>query len=225
MIYISGDANDTYVASAFAKAESIPAGYQQFGILVNFMTNDWQPVTSCYFEFNSYSTEWQKVAGVAKATGEYDFMQVFLLYYENCNTVYFDNVQLTKDVFGNTYTYDEDGNLISVTDLEGKEESTAQYDSNNQLIQQTSITGSTIEYEYDPDIPTQLRSATAGGVTVSYEYDNKGNPTKVTTAESGNGYNETYTESSATYTNGSNYMSGITDERGNTTSYTYNEDR
>ena len=34
--------------------------------------------------------------------------------------MYFDNAQLIKDTFGTSYTYDDDGNLIKVTDLQGK---------------------------------------------------------------------------------------------------------
>ena len=177
----NGKKGDTYVASAFAKAESVPASEWQYSLLVRFLKSDWTPVNECNFEFNSYSTEWQKVSGVATATGDYYYIQFWLLYYGNCNTVYFDNAQFIKDTFGNTYTYDDNGNLISTVDLQGKEENTFSYDGNNQLIKQTNVGGGKIYYGYDLTRPTQLDFVSSGGVTTQYTYDSKGNVTQTNT--------------------------------------------
>ena len=120
-------------------------------------------------------------ASLLVSRGDYKGVVVWLLYYQNCNTAYFDNVQLTQDTFGNTYTYDEEGNLVSTTDLQGKEEYAFRYDGNNQLIKETSLSGGKIFYTYDKSKPQQLENAVAGGVAASFTYDAFGNVTSSTT--------------------------------------------
>ena len=226
-----GKKGDTYVGSAFAKAASVQNNAVDFCVLVRFLDENGETINDRKFSFNRYSTEWQKVSGAASAEEDYASVQLWLLYYHNSNTVYFDNVQLVKDVFGNSYTYDEDGNLISTKDLQGKEENTFTYDGNNQLIKETSISGSTIEYVYDPDIPTRLTEVTSGGVTVKYTYDSNGNVThsETMTNAAAEGAGATVEApsitSSATYTQNGEYVTSVTDSRGNTSSFTYNEDR
>ncbi|MBQ4116947.1 MAG: RICIN domain-containing protein, partial [Clostridia bacterium] len=176
----NGKKGDTYVASAFAKAESIPASGWNFTLLVRFKNAN-LPDQDVNILFNSYSTEWQKVSGVAVAENDYTAVEFWLLYYNNCNTVYFDNAQLIRDTFGNTYTYDDKGNLISTVDLQGKQENTFSYDGNNQLIRQTNVGGGKIYYGYDLTRPTQLNFVSSGGVTTQYTYDSKGNVTQTQT--------------------------------------------
>ena len=175
-IYVSnGKKDDTYVASAFAKATSVPADGWKFTILVRFKKNG-NTINEQNILFNSYTTEWQKIAGVAKATGDYDTVTFWLLYYNNSNSIYFDNAQLIKDTFGTTYTYDSNGNLMSAVDLQGKAEYTFKYDGNNQLIKQNSLSGSKILYTYNQyGKEQQLEHATSGGITTAYTYDAHGN--------------------------------------------------
>ena len=219
----NGKAGDTYVASAFAKASSIPAEGWQFSLLVRFTKNN-VDINEQNLLFNFNTTEWQKISGAARAAGDYDTIQFWLLYYNNCNTVYFDNAQLIKDTFGNTYTYDSNGNLISTKDLQDKEEYTFKYDGNNQLIEQTNVSGGKISYTYNTTIKQQLDKVSSGGVTTEYTYDSHGNALTSSTHGSGSASNQTIT-SSATYNTNGEYMTSMTDSRGNVTQYEYNETR
>ena len=229
VIYINGSGGDTYVASAFAKADSVDSEGWQFTLLVRFM--QWGTcVGQALIPFNSYTSEWQKVSGAATADSYYTAIVISLLYCENANNVYFDNVQLVKDTFGNSYTYDDKGNVVSTIDLQGKEEYTFKYDGNNQLIQQTNISGSKIDYTYDTEIPTELTKVTSDGVSVAYDYDSKGNAISTKTAESeyvdgASSAEHPAITSSATYSESGEYMTSLTDSRGNTSSYSYNETR
>ncbi|MBE6713203.1 MAG: DNRLRE domain-containing protein, partial [Ruminococcaceae bacterium] len=63
----NGKAGDSYVASAFAKATSVPAEGWRFTLLVRF-TKSGATVNEQNILFNSHTTAWQKVAGAAKAT-------------------------------------------------------------------------------------------------------------------------------------------------------------
>ena len=49
-------------------------------------------------------------------------------YGNNANTVWFDGIQLFKEQFGASYTYDEDGNVVSVTDLQKIKKGTVIHD-------------------------------------------------------------------------------------------------
>ncbi len=175
-----GKKDDVYVASAFAKATSVPSEGYRYSLLIRFVKGS-TVVNEKNITFNSNTTEWQKIAGVAAAKGDYDYIMVWLLYYNNCNTVYFDNVQLIKDTFGNTYTYDENNNLISTTDLQNKSDYTFSYDGNNKLIGETSVSGGRIFYSYNPSIKTKLENVSSGGVTTSFTYDSYGNALSSTT--------------------------------------------
>ena len=174
-----GKKGDTYVASAFARAYSVPATGWQFSLYVSFLSNGTR-INECNFEFNSYCTEWQKVSGLATASGDYDTVDIWLLYYNNCNNVWFDNAQLVRDTFGTCYTYDEDGNVVSTVDLQGKEDYTFQYNGNNKLIQETNVQGGKIFYGYYYDNPSELNLVSSGGVSSIYDYDSHGNVTNST---------------------------------------------
>ena len=48
---------------------------------------------------------------VVVAEKSYHSMAVVIRYNFNANTAYFDGIQLYKENFGSSYTYDEDGNV------------------------------------------------------------------------------------------------------------------
>ena len=183
VIHTAGNKDDTYIASAFAKADSVPDGGWHFAIVVRFFNNGTH-VNTVTIPFNCYANDWQKVSGVAKAEGAYTYIRFFLMYFKNSNSVYFDNAQLIKDNFGSSYTYDDKGNLISTVDLQGKEEYTFTYNGNNRLIQQMNLSGGKIKYTYIDGKPTEISSVSSGGVSILYDYDNKGNAISATTVGS-----------------------------------------
>ena len=219
-VYRTGNAGDTFVFSAFAKAMSRPndQGFGRFSIFLEFHDSTG---TTDQFEakFNYGSTDWQYVSDVAVTTAPYTYFIFYLSYYDNANEVYFDLPQVFMDNFGSSYVYDEDGNIVSASDL-AKTESTFEYSGSNELVKQNNPTGTSYEYTYAADNPHRLVSATAGGVTTTYTYGSYGNVTSARTErEEGGGE---YFESSATYTANGNYTATSTDTLGNTVSYNYN---
>ncbi|MBE6563267.1 MAG: DNRLRE domain-containing protein [Ruminococcaceae bacterium] len=181
-INVSGKKGDSYVLSAFAKTYSpsfdkdSAAETWRLTLLVRFYGTDGTNY-DCNIHFNPDTSSWQKVSGAAVAKADYSRISVWILHYNNVNTVYFDNVQLIKDTFGNTYTYDDKGNVISTTDLAGKSEYTFTYDGASQLVKETNITGSKLFYAYNTSKKQQLVSVTGAGVTSSFAYDANGNAT------------------------------------------------
>jgi len=69
------------------------------------------------------------------------------------------------------YTYDNHGNITSVTTTEGT--ISYQYDALNQLTRETFLDGTTIDYQYDAAGNRTTKTATQGGnqTTTTYTYD------------------------------------------------------
>ena len=217
-VNVSGSAGDVYVASAMAKAPSASTLHGEYRMIVRFY-NGSTTVNSKYINFNSATEAWHKAAGQAIADGSYTKIIVYITYYNGTNDAYFDNVTLTKDFFGNTYTYDSKGNITSTADLANTEENTFTYDGNSRLVREANITGSSIEYNYDSSKPHQLNSVEASGVTTSFSYDSYGNAV-LSVANNGGATKSVY--SAATH-NDRGETTAVTNSLGKTTSYLYNE--
>ena len=109
-----------------------------------------------------------------------------MFYKDQLNPVYIDNLQLVKDN-GQSYVYDDDGNVTSSADA--AEESKFNYDDHSNLKQMVDVSGNHFGYYYDNK--QNLTSAkNSDGVTYAFTYNSKGQPTE-----------------SATFSN--SYLSGI----------------
>lgn len=91
-------------------------------------------------------------------------------YQYQVNYAYFDNICLEKDN-AQSYTYDNDGMLISVID-HSRKQSTMEY-SNSGLAKNTDLKGYVYTYDYD-EKHNMTKAASQTGVTYNYAYDNKG---------------------------------------------------
>jgi RHS repeat-associated protein len=214
-IKVSGKAEDIFVISAWAKAASVPLtdSNRKFALKLEFVNNDGTK-TPVEFAFNQDSTDWQYVSGKAITEKEYSSVIIYGIYDRNENTTYFDGFRLYKEVFGQSFTYDENGNITSTKDIADKK-SEFEYSKNN-LIKQTDPKGSSFNYSYDSK-HNLTKATTAENVVYSFEYDNKGNP--VTSRIEGT---DLYIQSNASYTLDKNYVSKIEDADGNTVGYDYN---
>jgi RHS repeat-associated protein len=222
-IRISGNAGDAYVVGAWAKADSVPIkdSSRLFDIEVGFIRADgtavWTPVA-----FNADSTDWHYVSGAAVAKEPYVSVQVYIDYYKNSNTAFFDGIQLYKEEFGTSFVYDSKGNL-KTTQAVAEQKSTFEYNTNTDLIKTTSPKGYAFNYEFDNTDLTKknhnpTKATSAENVVYSFTYDSYGNPltSKV-------GDNTAFMQSSAAYSNSGNYISTLTDSEGNTAKYNYDE--
>ena len=133
---VSGEAGDTYVVAGWAHADSVPLSSdneaREFGIRLIFNNTD-GTTTTAVAQFNcdtGSEINWQYSAAAAVAEKAYSSITVEAAYDYNANTVYFDGIQLYKEEFSQSYTYDEDGNVISVVDLQ-KQETKYEYEDNN----------------------------------------------------------------------------------------------
>jgi len=216
-IPVSGASGDNFVIAGWAKAYSVPlGGDRKFGIIATFNYSD-GTTGSATLKFNPSVSTWQYAAGALAASQAYDSITITLAYDYNANTAYFDGIQLYQERFGTTYSYDDNGNLLSAKDLQ-KQVTSYSYNADQDLTQIKMPSGEQVTYTYDDY--HNVRTATTGlGVIYTYTYDTYGNNTSVTISNGKSDYR--VITASATYTDGGNRLTSTTDALGNVTSYSY----
>ena len=228
----SGAAGDSYVLAGWACGNGVPAGInspnkREFGLKLIFNNTDGTK-TEAFASFSSNiptGEYWQYTATPAVAKKAYSSITVQAVYSYQANTVYFDGLQLFKESFGSSYTYDEDGNLTSVIDLQNTITS-YEYDTQNNLTKILENNKAKTKYEYDSHhnvtrAITQKKDSAGNivdDVIYDFEYDAYGNNTLVKVTGPENTIRTT-----ATYTADYNRMLTSTDDLENVTTYCYNE--
>ena len=227
-IQVSGSENDTFVLAGWSAGDSahiykgedeLPSGQEERAYALYGTFNYTDNTTSDAFiaHFNPSTNHWQYAAQVMIAEKAYSSIKVELVYDHNVNTVYFDGIQLYKEEFGSSYTYDEDGNVISVTDLQ-KQKTTYEYDDDNNLVKEILPNNTEYSYEYDGH-HNVVKATTPEGQVYEFTYDTWGNNTSVFIK---NGTEEIKTF--ATFSEDGNRLLKTTDALGEETTYEYDPD-
>ena len=104
----------------------------------------------------------------------------------NANETYYDNVGLFKEDYGQSYSYDSKGNVISSQDM-AKQKTTLQYDGNDNLIKSIDPKGGNIAYTYDTVYKHRLTKAVSSiGLTYNMSYNNYRTSNKCKNNRNGN---------------------------------------
>ena len=216
-LIFNGKAGDVYSFGGWGKGNAVPRkSNTKFNMLLYIEYND-GTVDWVVKWFNHYVDDWQFVKETVVTKKDYKRIDLYCLY-KNFNTAYFDNVFLYRDTM-ESYTYDENGNVISTSDY-AKQNTTFEY-SNNNLSKLIQPTGSYYDYTYDNK--HNLTSAQSSeGLVYNITYDVQGN---VIATETKSAEDSEKITSTATYQYYGNYPRTITDARGNTTTYTYDTSR
>ena len=217
----------TYLLSGWGKASSIPLKgtlleteqWISYSIWVMlYYAGDSTPELHT-LEYDTESEEWQyAVLPIVPKHPErtVDRLLVLMTYSRNANAAYFKNVTLTRED-AQSYKYDSNGNLISVSTPGNKEQ--AYTYSCADLMQQVTKGNGTFNYTYDNR--HNVTKVTNDGLEMSLTYDGMGNVTG--SVLSGSGTNATMS-SSAQYDGSGNRVIKQTDARGNIVEYTYGTD-
>ena len=232
---ISGNAGDCYMASAWGRGQSVPRTVpdtdkdrkdRHFGLCINFYDGEAAAAgkngnSYQYLEFGADTDSWQYLNGAAVAKQKYTKIQVMYLYNRNANRAYFTGLSFFKERYGNTFAYDDEGNIVRATD-KAKKTSSFEYDSSNNMKKLIDAKGNAFKYDYDSrHNVTKARSD--ANMCYTFEYDTHGNPL---TARTVNPSAETDAKkamtSKATYTTGTaagQYMATQTAPEGMKSSY------
>ena len=227
-IYINRSASKVFLSiSGYAKAESVPIGKSEtrkFAISVGFHFTDGSDSSYQYISFNpDYAAGWQYASGTVgvKDPGSktVDYVYLRCCYYQNANGANFDRIKMNIDECGTSYTYDNDGNLISAKDNAGRHES-YNYNNASDMTKLTTADNKAYKFTYSDTYKHRMLSATSesSGVKNSFTYDASGNLTKTRVDKSG--YAK-YIEQGSTYTSNGNYLATSTAANGYSTTYNY----
>ncbi|CCX71251.1 pretoxin HINT domain protein [Firmicutes bacterium CAG:555] len=227
-IYINRPASKVFLSiSGYAKAESVPIGdskTRKFALSVGFHFTDGSDSSYQYISFNpDYAAGWQYASGTVgvKDPGSktVDYVYLRCCYYQNANGANFDRIKMNIDECGTSYTYDDDGNLISAKDNAGRHES-YNYNNASDMTKLTTADNKAYKFTYSDTYKHRMLSATSesSGVKNSFEYDGSGNLTKTRVDKSGYAKCiEQYSE----YTSNGNYLTKSYSDRGYGTTYNY----
>ena len=177
-----GKKGDVYTFGAWVKADSAPTTDS------NSKTN--KPVYELDLHYYNASglwkgyklikvnpdvSGWQFVSGELVLPSDTPAVCIELSYAYNVNTASISGAFVYKEQFGQTYTYDNNGNVISAADLAKANSEFAYY--GNQMSQMLNPTGSRYLYNYNDK--KQLYSAlSSSGQEYGFTYDSKGNLTR-----------------------------------------------
>lgn len=178
-VFVSGKKGDIFTLAGWVKSNAVPNNKEKnikTSLSIHFHRTD-GTTKEIDTNVNVDGTDWQYMSTVVMADSDYEYVTVYLVYTHNENETYFDNIGLFKEEFGQSYTYDSNGNLISTED-NVKNNQTFRYNADNKLIASINPKGGEFNYEYDKDNPQKLNNATnAVGNKYSFEYDKYGNIT------------------------------------------------
>ena len=216
---VSGTAGDVYVVNAWGAADCVPIKDKRtFGTEVIFVNTDGTQDTF-NSNFGAAVSDWQYLSDVVVAKKAYSAIQVSLIYGYNANAAYFDGLSFFKEQFGQSFTYDEKGNVLSSQDA-AKQAESYEYDSNNNMTKLVDAKGRNFKYTYDSR-HNVTSSVSAANCKCTFSYDTYGNPTEGRTVNPAN-ENE-YIRTTAEYTANGNQIAKVTDALGYSMAYAYNQ--
>ena len=221
-IPMTGLKNDVYSAGGWAMGYSKPfKGIDKtFNIRVAFLKSGTTSTreNADSIEWSEEWSDWQFAAGPVIAPCDYTSIRFNLDYQRNINFAEFGGLFLHKEEFGQTFDYDEDGNILSTKNLASLQ-SHATYDAYNNLLTyrqpgRSATEKYTLTYgttEADKKKHLLVKSSSPLDIQQAYTYDGKGN---VLTEQTQNSTVSTFIKSSTTYTANQNYVAAQTDARG-----------
>ena len=149
-IPMSGKKGDVLTYGSWGKASSLLAdetdGAARYTLRLEFY-KDGQWKGENLARANSLCRDWQLITGEAIAPCDYDNIKVHLEYNHNTNGAIYTLPYCYKEAYGQSYTYDENGNIVKSKDLAQNEATFSSKD--NQVNILCTPTGSRYFYTYD----------------------------------------------------------------------------
>ncbi len=133
-------------------------------------TND-----SNVLDFNYALEEWQFVSGHIIAPIDFTSATLYFDFDYNIGFGMFSQAFIYKEPYGQSYTYDSNGNVVSTTSLSDTE-ATFAYQNNN-LSQMINPTGSRYSYAYNEETNALEYASVSSGQLYEFTYDQYGNIT------------------------------------------------
>ena len=231
IIPINKPSDTTFVLTAWGKATSAPGcayandmtgdndeNKRFFGLIAKINYSDNSDPDYNYLVFDCNYTGWQYGSATVapkKSNKTVSSIEISTAYDYNINEARFDNISLVEEP-AQTYTYDENGNLKSVTST-GNGTDSYTY-SGADLTKE--VAGGYGTYTYTYDSAHNMTSAVNGDIKMTADYDAAGNATG-TQIKNKNNSNSLFLKTSSTATTDLDHTKTVTDANGGYTSYDY----
>ncbi|NMP38589.1 MAG: DNRLRE domain-containing protein, partial [Clostridiales bacterium] len=185
-IPVSGSAGDVFAFGMWTKAFSAPVkngtknvdAYQpSYEIALHYYGTNGVWAGYAHLDCNADLRDtWQFTTEELIIPIAYSRIAIEIIYNYNVNDAYMTGAFCYKEQYGQTYTYDADGNAVSVADLAKTESEFAYY--GNQMTKLLNPTGSKYFYTYNNSNKQLNYALSTDGQEYGFTYDNKGNATK-----------------------------------------------
>ncbi len=232
-VKINRTGNKTFLTvSASARGISVPPdGSRQFAVALRAHYTNGTVGDYRLAAFNpDYSAGWQRTAATFgfNTSRTIDYVEVVCFYSHNANYALFDNVQVNLDETGVCYTYDENGNLITVTDNAARSRSYT-YSTAHEMTRAETADNKLYDFTYSSTNRHRLIKATSAKETpsstprleFSFAYDDYGNLQACRAQNASGKYIRRYTA----YTEDGNYVSAVYTDLGEATQYEYDSQK
>jgi YD repeat-containing protein len=217
-IKTKGEKGNSYLLNFWVKNNGIPNYNGKNAQVIVVICNNDNTYDYTNIPINP-SKEWQYISKPIVTKKEYRQIDIYLTFEHNANEIYFDNINLLKDISGTSFTYDALGNITTVENAVNQE-TQFKYDSKNQLTQTKAPNGTKWEYTYDANVKNRITKAeNESNISYNFTYDTFGNGTKLEIKDRDN---SEYIENSIEYSFNGKFATSFTDELGNTSRTTYN---
>ena len=186
----NGKKGDVFSIGSWIKADSAPinnlkdngegeadddAYKPRFALALHFYNSSGTCIGTEELKVNDDLNTWQFVSGKVIAPADYSYCCFEVIYYSNVNTVMMTGGFCYREEFGQTYDYDENGNVASVVDISNSKSSFAF--KGDQMAKMLNPSGSEYFYSYAYNESDLAEAISTDGQRYSFTYDDKGNVT------------------------------------------------
>ena len=214
--------------SGYASGNSVPlSSGRYFGLDLRI---DFEGGGSEYhvISFNQHNTGWQYASGIVVPrdnTKHIASVTLFLLYYQNRNSVAMSGINMYIDKTGAVYSYDDDGNVTSSADTANRKE-LVNYDDDNRITSYTDALGNSYHYTYNTDNATTGSTKYQVDEVVNsndhtqtyYDYDSHGNVIRTSFTQE---HADHFMVSNSQYSANGDRLLNTTDNLRTVTTYSY----
>ncbi len=186
-VYVDGIRGDSFIAGCWIKANSLPLEYNykrnhtpQATLYILFYNGDKKAGDTVSVDINTGTEDWQYLTLKAVAPSIYTKVIYRLSYSYNEGTATVATPFLFKESYGQSYTYDDNGNLVSSTDAA---ESMAQFAyQNDQLSASLTPTGSRYVYAYN-NYNDNIYALSNAGQRIDNSFNSSGDVSSMTISD------------------------------------------
>lgn len=234
-IFINRKAGDlSFAVSGKADGISVPLNTDDRRFALQVYTHfDDDTYTTKTISFNPDYTDSQYASGIVKygsssAEKTIKYLYIRCLYHQNENSVEFDKIQINLDESGTSYSYDDEGNLISAAD-NAKRKQSFTYSTAAEILTAVSADNKNYTYTYASGNKHRLKTATSESSDIRFTFGYNGTggneSISVQAVDSDGSLTGKYIKQVNSYTDNGNFVDIRYNWKGKGETYTWDENR